>query len=494
MDRQALKAPFYPFPVKPEMGKNTESILPKAEYRSTFPIMKPKVLLINPWIHDFAAYDLWSKPLGLLSIASALRQRGLEVHLIDCLDIHHPGMKQDPSLSPPVRRSYGTGKFWRQRVSKPPPLKGVPRTYSRYGITEHLFKRDLEKISRPDAILVTSLMTYWYPGVQEAIRLAREVHPGVPVILGGIYARLCPEHAREHSGADQVISEGGSGAVIRLLSVLHELGIPCRDDVPDAGGTPYPAFDLLHRIDYVCVMTSTGCPYQCRYCASHYINPDFLKRDPEHVLEEILYWHRVHGIRDFAFYDDALLVDSESHIIPLLNAVMRQHVDLRFHTPNALHVREISGVVAELLKASGFRTIRIGFETADMALHDHLDKKVSKGEFEWAVNNLRNAGFLPGDIGAYILVGLPGQSVDSVMESIEFAGSLGAAPFLAEYSPLPHTLLWYDAVAHSHLDIAAEPLYQNNTLLPCWDEGQRQKVPQLKNRVREIRSALKCTP
>lgn len=456
--------------------------------------MQPNVLLINPWIHDFAAYDLWSKPLGLLSIASVLRRRGLRVHLIDCLDIHHPGMRQGTSLSPPVRRSYGTGKFWRQRVPKPPPLQGVPRTYSRYGITEQLFKSDLEKMPRLDAILITSLMTYWYPGVQEAIGLSREIFPGVPIILGGIYARLCPEHAREYSGADLVISEGGRNAVIRLLSVLDELGIPCQGHALDPGGLPYPAFELLRRIDYVCLATSTGCPYRCRYCASHYINPDSIKRDPGDVLEEISSWYMDYGVRDFAFYDDALLVDSESHIIPLLKAVVRQDMDLRFHTPNALHVREISGAVAALLKTSGFRTIRLGLETADMALHEHLDKKVSKGEFEKAVNNLRNAGFSPRDIGAYILMGLPGQSVDSVMDSMEFAGGVGAAPYLAEYSPLPHTPLWHDAVTRSHLDIAAEPLYHNNTLLTCWSEGQRERVPELKNRALEIRRDLKVLP
>ncbi len=59
---------------------------------------------------------------------------------------------------------------------------------------------------RPDAVLVTSLMTYWYPGVTAAIRLVREYFPGVPVILGGIYASLCPDHARSHSGADLVLT------------------------------------------------------------------------------------------------------------------------------------------------------------------------------------------------------------------------------------------------------------------------------------------------
>ncbi len=453
--------------------------------------MKPKVLLINPWIYDFAAYDLWSKPLGLLTIAAELRRRGLEVHLVDCLDIHHPGMTEDPSRSSPVRRAYGTGKFWRQRVPKPSPLQGIPRTYSRYGITSRLFQKDLEEIPRPDAILLTSLMTYWYPGIREAILLSREAFPGVPVILGGIYARLCPEHARKYSGADRVISEGGRDAVPALLRVLNALGIPCRDDAREPDRPPYPAFDLLRRIDYICLMTSTGCPYRCRYCASPYMNPHSFKRDPARVLEEISYWQKNHGIRDFAFYDDALLVASESHIIPLLEAVTERDMGLRFHTPNALHVREISDVVAGLLKAAGFRTIRLGFETADMALHDRLDRKVSKGEFERAVSHLRNAGFSPGDIGAYILMGLPDQSAGSVLSSIEYVGDTGASPYLAEYSPLPHTPMWKDALKSSDLDLAGEPLYHNNTLLPCWGEDRRAQVPYIKKRVREIRGSLK---
>ncbi|GAI31851.1 unnamed protein product, partial [marine sediment metagenome] len=36
-------------------------------------------LLINPWIYDFTAYDFWSKPLGLLYIASILREQGYEI-------------------------------------------------------------------------------------------------------------------------------------------------------------------------------------------------------------------------------------------------------------------------------------------------------------------------------------------------------------------------------------------------------------------------------
>ncbi|MGD8983702.1 MAG: radical SAM protein [Desulfobacteraceae bacterium] len=449
--------------------------------------MGPKLILINPWIYDFAAYDLWSKPLGLLYLAALLRTRGFQVHLLDCLDVHHPEMQDSPSMSPPLRRPYGTGKFWRKMAPKPPPLKHIPRPYSRYGIRRQLFIKDLQSIDNPAAILVTSLMTYWYPGVQEVISIAKETHPGVPIILGGIYARLCEEHALQNSGADYVVSEGSPNDPIFISEAMDHFNIPVPKKSQDEGVMPYPAFHMLRKIDYVCLLTSTGCPYRCRYCASYFLNPTFYQRDPFHVLEEILYWHRNHGIENFAFYDDALLLQAHKHIAILLEKVISLDLNLSFHTPNALHVREITHDMARLLHLSGFRTIRLGLETSDMGLHRDLDQKLSEGEFERAVYNLKTAGFSSEEIGVYILMGLPGQPVESVAETIDFVGRTGATPYLAEYSPIPQTPMWEMAQAHSHYDLSSEPLFHNNTLLPCWEEDQRAKVPELKKRALEFR-------
>ena len=49
------------------------------------------------------------------------------------------------------------------------------------------------------------MMTYWYPGVQETIEIIRSVFPQTPIVLGGIYARLCADHAKKYAGADHVI-------------------------------------------------------------------------------------------------------------------------------------------------------------------------------------------------------------------------------------------------------------------------------------------------
>ena len=43
----------------------------------------PHILLVNPWIHDFAAYDFWAKPMGLLTLAALLRSHDFYVSYID---------------------------------------------------------------------------------------------------------------------------------------------------------------------------------------------------------------------------------------------------------------------------------------------------------------------------------------------------------------------------------------------------------------------------
>jgi radical SAM superfamily enzyme YgiQ (UPF0313 family) len=205
------------------------------------------------------------------------------------------------------------------------------------------------------------------------------------------------------------------------------------------------------------------------------------------VFKEILYWNKAFGIKDFAFYDDALLISAETHIRVLLENISRLNLGLRFHTPNAVHAREITMELAMLMRIAGFKTMRLGLETSDFELRKGLDQKMAEGDFERAVENLRMAGFSSSEIGAYIMVGLPDQSVASVIDSIRFVAEAGALPYLSEYSPIPHTALWEQAVRHSIFDIAAEPLYQNNTLIPCWDDKRRDEMPRLKQTALEAR-------
>ncbi len=170
----------------------------------------PHILFVNPWIYDFAAYDVWAKPTGLLTLAALARQHGVEVSFIDCLDRFHPNApKDDP------HKRHGRGPYVKTPVPKPASLAAVRRTYSRYGIPRQWFRQDLAALPAPDLVMVTGLMTYWYPGVVDTIGQIKKVYPDVPVVLGGIYASLCREHAKIHSGADRVISGSGESGHVR---------------------------------------------------------------------------------------------------------------------------------------------------------------------------------------------------------------------------------------------------------------------------------------
>ena len=432
------------------------------------------VLLINPWITDFAAYNFWVKPLGLLYVASFLRENGFQVTLIDCLDFYSK------------RKQYGDGNFFKTWIEKPKPLKSIPKHYSRYGISEELLQDRLSSMEKPDVVGITSGMTYWYPGLFELIRIIKKSFKEVPIILGGIYATLCHDHAQKNSGADHIVQGIGELEALRLISELTQIEIrwptlansfsielrTLNSSLEiDINLLPYPAFDLYSQLDFACIATSRGCPLKCTYCASKILYNGFRRRNSDNVVEEIEYWTTHDKVKNIAFYDDALLINHQDHIVPILKEVIKRKIRCNFHTPNGLHVKEIDEELADLLFKAGFKTIRLGFETAHETTQIETGGKVGNQDFVRAIKNLKRAGYCGEEIGVYIMVGLPGQRAGEAEESIAFVLETGARPILVEYSPIPHTPLFERAKQVSQFDLENEPLYQNNSILPCQWEG-----------------------
>ena len=175
------------------------------------------LLLINPWIYDFTAYDFWSKPLGLLTIAGILKKEGYGISYIDCLDRYNREVLKLKNSESPKKDEFGRGSFYKEPIKKPAILKDIPHRYNRYGMTEEIFLDKLKMLPPPQAVLITSIMTYWYPGVFRAIELIKEVFSGIPIILGGVYATLCFEHASKFSGADYIIKGNSLRDLIKIL-------------------------------------------------------------------------------------------------------------------------------------------------------------------------------------------------------------------------------------------------------------------------------------
>ncbi|HMA54732.1 MAG TPA: radical SAM protein, partial [Acidobacteriota bacterium] len=425
------------------------------------------LLLINPWIHDFAAYDFWMKPLGLLYAAALIRRHTPHrVAFVDCLDRFHPGLAGHRAGKPD-----GRGPFPKEAIPKPAVVRGVPRRFSRYGLPVALFEEELARVPRPDAVLLTSGMTYWYPGIQAVVDLVRRKFGHVPVVLGGIYATLCPDHARAESGADLVVPGPAEEGLLPALAAV--LGGPsaARPDPSAPDSLPPPAFDLLRDRTWLPVLTSRGCPLRCTYCAGHRLWPGFTQRPAASVLAEIADGHARFGTRHFAFYDDALLSDKRGHAWPLFEGLASSGLRLAFHTPNGLHLREIDAATARLMRAAGLRSLYLSMESTDPDLMRERGPKASPDDLANALRELEAAGYERSAVSVYLIAGLPGQSAAGVAASIRFVRGLGAVPRLARFSPIPGTAEWSSLVRAGVLDDAADPLLHNKTAFAYLKSG-----------------------
>lgn len=413
------------------------------------------ILGLNPAVHDFAYYDLWSRPVGLLNVLGYLKAKGNRIHFLDCL--------QQGRTRP---LTYGRWKIKREELNKPCIFSVVTRKYYRFGLNPDEITEQLQQMPRPDMILVTSIMTYWYPGVFEIIALARKVFPGVPIVLGGIYATLCPEHASK-SGADFVLT----GSLPRTQT---QLPLPL-ELYPD------PTCALL--------LTARGCPHRCHYCASAQLNPVFQPRPLPDILQDLEHQMACGEIKDLTFYDDALLWKPQARFYPLTEYLRRHHPELRLHTPNGLSVSALDERCCTTLFNCGFKTIRLSLEGIDPATEAYSKNKAGRKLYEKAVGLLLVAGYNPEAIETYLLVGLPHQSQKAVVSNIEYVKSLGARPKLAEFSPIPGTRLFEEA-RKKHPILALEPLWHNNSVyLTHLDRTMHpEELQNLKNMTRQARA------
>ncbi len=412
-----------------------------------------RVLLVNPPIYDFTAYDFWLLPYGMLRVAGRIAH-ACRLSFFDFLDSRQ-------------RDAWGRGSYSYAFIPKPGVLSDIPRRYRRYGKTREEFRQYLKQESF-DAVLIQTLMTYWYPGIREVIGDLRDLQPSAKIILGGVYATLCPDHAQS-LGADLVVEGSNLDPLWNILSIE-----------PMPAGLPFrPESEQKYGV----LKLTEGCPFRCSYCASSIFKPVFSERPTAECLSEMEQWIRM-GVRNIAFYDDALLYRPERGLVPFLEGVFRTNIPVSFHTPNALNARFITEDLAQLMVRAGFTSFFIGLESRSDSWHRSTGGKVNTEEFVTAVRHLR-AAKAP-SITTYIIVGHPESDNQSLEQSMTFAHENGTRVLLSEFSPIPGTEDGNKSTAWADL---SEPLSHNKTAFAIRRLGP-DRINRLKDLGRSLNSRL----
>jgi hypothetical protein len=433
--------------------------------------MAPGILLVNPPIYDFAAYDFWLKPYGMLSAAGKLRGRA-DFKLFDYMDRLHPFAASQKHLK---SDRWNRGRFYCQKIPIPKLFESIPRYFRRFGLPRDIFGDFLTQEGPFDFVFIQTTMTYWYKGVQEVIEDIHKACPQTKIILGGNYVTLCSNHA-EKLGADFFVRGTNLGPLWEYLRINPD---------PDQ-----PAlWEVYEKLSVGVLKLTEGCPFKCTYCSVPKVYSRFKARPLQHSLAELELLCRL-GVENIAFYDDALLFDADKVLIPFLNEVVNRKIKVNFHSPNALNARFITKELAELMARAGFKTFYLGFESTSQQWQKRTGSKVFSDELAKAVDNLIVARAScpcsrPGrpchNITAYQILGHPHIEIQQLEDSMHFVNSLGIRGMLADFSPIPGTpdgdycKKWVD------MD---EPLMHNKTAFPIilmgFDESNRLKDLQRK--------------
>jgi hypothetical protein len=424
------------------------------------------VQLVNPPIYDFAAYDFWLKPFGMLKVAGRLRGSA-NITLFDYLDREHPYARSKRLRGDCWQR----GEFISEEVAKPAAFRDIPRKYRRFGLPRTLFQQFLAEQEPIDAVLIQTVMTYWYPGVREVIEDIRNHMPRAKVILGGVYATLCSEHARKLE-VDLVVKGTEFQPLWDMLQISPQTGRP-------------PCWDSYSQLKLGILKLAQGCPFRCSYCSVPTVDPKFYRHSLQQSLAELEFLMG-QGVTDVAFYDDALLYQPERLLIPFLEEVLHRGYRINFHTPNALNARFVTAELAELMVNAGFKTFHLGFESSAFEWHRHTDRKVYAHELVRAVSYLTEAGADPRWITAYLIVGHPHSELQDVEVSLRFVHQVGIRSMLAEFSPIPGTR---DGEACRQWVDLDEPLNHNKTAFPIWRLG-RNEVQRLKTLSHQLNQSI----
>ena len=226
--------------------------------------------------------------------------------------------------------------------------------YKRQG-HEVRFQRGLALVARyvPDEIKITSLFTWAWKPVWEAVAFYKALFPKTRVSLGGIYASLTPDHARQ-SGADDVVP----GLVPEAENLLPDYGL-----VPEWESERGASILFSHR----------GCIRTCAFCAV-----PTLEGKPFQVRPTTRIKHLVHAKhRRVILWDNNIL--GESHWPEVIAELGELNVEVDFN--QGLDARLVTDEVAHALKGLNIPTIRLAYDFPQMG-----------NAVRTAVDRLRGAG------------------------------------------------------------------------------------------------------
>ncbi len=285
--------------------------------------------------------------------------------------------------------------------------------------------------------------TYWFHRIVEWADFFK-TNMDVKIIVGGINIDLYPKESLSHTCFDYGIIGEANQALPELISAIeNKLSIrgikgiiykdkdtfilnPPSEKAINFDEYPFPARHLLpnhlyysftsQRRNYTIMLTTTGCPYKCKFCAISKI--PYRERSVENILDEIEECNIKYNIREIDFFDATFFINKQRGI-KICEGILKRNIKIEWSCRTRIDVVD-KDIIAQASKA-GCKKIYYGIESASTRVLDSINKGINTKDIPRVIELTHKHGIKT--LGFFI-IGNPNETKNDILDSIRFAKKL----------------------------------------------------------------------
>jgi len=359
-------------------------------------------------------------------------------------NVRWPHRRGDKKLSFPIYLAYTSAVLKREGFE----VLGIDAVEKRLGISE--FVKKIREFGARAIIMEVSTPSIAHD-LESAQALKQQI-PGIFIVLCGAHITFfnksiiedygfidaCIDGEFEYAARDicRAISKkrglDGIEGIIYRDSKGNAVRTPRRERIQNLDELPFPDRKDFRIEDYqqafycgnktALMVSSRGCPFHCTYCLwpNTLFSHQYRIRSPKSVVDEMEMLISEEGIDEVFFDDDEFMIDKKK-VRGICKEIKKRNIKINWHCNGRVDMADEKTL--NMMKGAGCFQIFYGFESGSERMLKSMKKGITRKQMKNAVALTKKAGIVAG--GSFVF-GLPGESKDTVKQTMKFAKGLGA--------------------------------------------------------------------
>ena len=354
------------------------------------------------------------------------------------------------------------------------------------------FNEIMEEIGRflPSVVGITAMTLMW-PKVKFLTMKLKERWPHINIIIGGAHATILKEKAlAEIPHIDAVAWGEGEFSIIEYIKSVNDQsgnapigGIAFRrkdgsivaggnrKPIEDLDALPIPdrrfvpvtkyvaAFEQYKKLPITNMITTRGCPFKCIFCLPDLLGKKVRYRSADKVIEEIEYLLREFGIKDIAFWDDTFTVNKK-RVFAICERIIEKK--MKFIWSAQARADCVTPEMLDIMAHAGCWKLFFGVESLVQKNLDTVRKGETVEQIFQAVRWTKEAGI---EVEASFILGIPGETFEEGLETIKLAKKLDPDYAKFFFLSLWNTDFLKEAKKYSTVLSESEENFSGNTVM-----------------------------